>query len=157
MDIVSFLLEHGADIHAQGHDKTTPLLDAVYGGHYEVCCVCHTGFPMAAIFECVGLNCWSVGSLIHTVHLVLAFDHIQLMTAITAETFCAIDCFLLCYHCKVSARCVKLMVVGCRVPLTSAGPSLPYCSSPLPHSSRMDNFVTLCDFSVCVVSDLVCM
>ena len=55
VDIVSFLLEHEADIHAQGHDKTTPLLDAVYGGHYEVCCVCHTGFPMAAIFECVGL------------------------------------------------------------------------------------------------------
>ena len=35
--IVDFLLDHGADIHAPGLDKTTPLLDAVYCGHYEVC------------------------------------------------------------------------------------------------------------------------
>ena len=62
--------------------------------------------PSLSVLGYTRIYCWSVGSLIHTVHLVLAFDHIQLMMAITAKAFCAIDHFLLCYHCKVSARCV---------------------------------------------------
>jgi ankyrin repeat protein len=36
-DIVKYLLEHEADIQAKGHDDTSPLHDAVFCGHYEVC------------------------------------------------------------------------------------------------------------------------
>ena len=56
VDIVNFLLEHGADVHAPGHDKTTPLLDAVYGGHYEVRHVSHGGSLIAAIL-CTSVVC----------------------------------------------------------------------------------------------------
>ena len=36
VDIVKYLLDHGADIQANGHDNTTPLHDAVCCGHYKV-------------------------------------------------------------------------------------------------------------------------
>ena len=36
MDIVSLLLENGADVNAEGGDKDTPLHDAAVNGHFEV-------------------------------------------------------------------------------------------------------------------------